>query len=70
VSSDDNMNKKLLILGIDSLLLAIGVVGRNNKMSEEKCKVCGNQLFYTDEKTAKVCRNPKCPRYFKIPSEW
>jgi len=41
-----------------------------NKISEEKCKVCGNQLVYTDEKTANVCRNPKCPRYFKIPSEW
>lgn len=50
--------------------MAIGVVGTNNKMSREKCKVCGNQLFYTDEKTANVCRNPKCPRYFKIPSEW
>ncbi|GAH43404.1 unnamed protein product, partial [marine sediment metagenome] len=41
------MNKKLLIIGIAGLLLAIGVVGRNNKMSEEKCRVCGNQLVYT-----------------------
>jgi len=46
------------------------IFGGAISMSEERCKICGEQLIYTDKKNTKVCHNPKCPRYFKIPSEW
>jgi len=51
--------------------LAMDIIfGGAISMSEERCKICGEQLIYTDKKNTKVCHNPKCPRYFKIPSEW